>query len=617
MLITLSPTPSSAEYAAAVWPGLQSTTDARYPLRSSEPYSDYRRSMKRLYDRIAKARLGTEPHQLIIAACGDSFAGIRMKYLIGAAAQPMYNLFGMMLGDANVNVGSTYTFSGGAALTAAGTKPSYWGKGQYWNVPQGGMVKCGIGGAAPQGNEFAVYAITDAGLGTASLELANSADNATYATLTFNASGSLGCKKLGFFAVSCAFSGGTGDTFKLTYCGQQTSSIVYSATGAVTMANLVSALEGLSVGGASLTGKVTVANPSGSTYQVFVKDAGVGVVPSRPSISFSRTTGTVACTFSTMTCWTKASAASGTVALVPQAKLVRRVVNGFARFGYTFSGTHMVDVVTVDPGIFATVWGDIDPDMVTLDQAAGQCQNQAAYEAYLSLWARACPTADKVHVGFVPTSTTSDATTLATIGWARPLAEAAGWVWFDSWSIVPGLASYSSLGSDWVGDGTHHGEAFNQYLASWLGRFFGVTDLAYAPIARDINTGAIAVAGTGATFTKAPGEQVAGLIQADQTFSADLVFKTQQSNRCFQFQSSAGTVHGQIGTYDGGGLQTFFKNPVHFGTATGAGIYTGAGSPENAVTAVVGSLYLRTDGGAGSTLYVKESGTSNTGWAAK
>jgi hypothetical protein len=44
---------------------------------------------------------------------------------------------------------------------------------------------------------------------------------------------------------------------------------------------------------------------------------------------------------------------------------------------------------------------------------------------------------------------------------------------------------------------------------------------------------------------------------------------------------------------------------------------SGSGSPEGAVTAAVGSLYTRTDGGAGTTLYVKESGAGNTGWVAK
>lgn len=44
---------------------------------------------------------------------------------------------------------------------------------------------------------------------------------------------------------------------------------------------------------------------------------------------------------------------------------------------------------------------------------------------------------------------------------------------------------------------------------------------------------------------------------------------------------------------------------------------TGSGNPEGVVTAPVGSMFTRTDGGAGSTLYVKESGTGSTGWVAK
>lgn len=44
----------------------------------------------------------------------------------------------------------------------------------------------------------------------------------------------------------------------------------------------------------------------------------------------------------------------------------------------------------------------------------------------------------------------------------------------------------------------------------------------------------------------------------------------------------------------------------------------GAGSPETAVTAPIGAVYHRTDGGASTTLYVKESSpTPSTGWVAK
>lgn len=44
---------------------------------------------------------------------------------------------------------------------------------------------------------------------------------------------------------------------------------------------------------------------------------------------------------------------------------------------------------------------------------------------------------------------------------------------------------------------------------------------------------------------------------------------------------------------------------------------SGAGTPEGVVTAPVGSFFSRTNGGANTTFYVKESGAGNTGWIAK
>lgn len=47
-------------------------------------------------------------------------------------------------------------------------------------------------------------------------------------------------------------------------------------------------------------------------------------------------------------------------------------------------------------------------------------------------------------------------------------------------------------------------------------------------------------------------------------------------------------------------------------------IKVGSGSPEGAVKGNPGNLYLNTDGGSSTTLYVKESGDgTNTGWVAK
>lgn len=54
----------------------------------------------------------------------------------------------------------------------------------------------------------------------------------------------------------------------------------------------------------------------------------------------------------------------------------------------------------------------------------------------------------------------------------------------------------------------------------------------------------------------------------------------------------------------------------HAADGTLLDIRSGTGSPEGVVTAGVGTLYKRTDGGYGSTLYIKESGSGNTGWVA-
>jgi hypothetical protein len=64
-----------------------------------------------------------------------------------------------------------------------------------------------------------------------------------------------------------------------------------------------------------------------------------------------------------------------------------------------------------------------------------------------------------------------------------------------------------------------------------------------------------------------------------------------------------------------------YARTINLGVIGSMGLLTisyGTGSPESNVSARIGSLYLRVDGGAGTTLYVKESGAgTNTGWIAK
>jgi Pectate lyase superfamily protein len=67
-----------------------------------------------------------------------------------------------------------------------------------------------------------------------------------------------------------------------------------------------------------------------------------------------------------------------------------------------------------------------------------------------------------------------------------------------------------------------------------------------------------------------------------------------------------------VATLDNTGLLYLLKG-VKIGTAFEL---AGTGSPESIVTAPVGSTWRRTDGGASTTFYSKESGVGNTGWVA-
>lgn len=52
-------------------------------------------------------------------------------------------------------------------------------------------------------------------------------------------------------------------------------------------------------------------------------------------------------------------------------------------------------------------------------------------------------------------------------------------------------------------------------------------------------------------------------------------------------------------------------------TNNGSKIYSNGATPESAITAPIGSLCINSAGGAGTTLYIKELGTGNTGWIGK
>lgn len=102
---------------------------------------------------------------------------------------------------------------------------------------------------------------------------------------------------------------------------------------------------------------------------------------------------------------------------------------------------------------------------------------------------------------------------------------------------------------------------------------------------------------------------------------ADVALITSGGKRPINIINSTDAVFPETdNSYDVGVSGLRYRNIYGASLRPGDGtvIWTaGAGTPEGVVTAPVGSLFTRTDGGASTTLYVKQSGTGNTGWVAK
>jgi hypothetical protein len=84
----------------------------------------------------------------------------------------------------------------------------------------------------------------------------------------------------------------------------------------------------------------------------------------------------------------------------------------------------------------------------------------------------------------------------------------------------------------------------------------------------------------------------------------------------FEVDKDGGVVVDGTATGHSKGLGTInIKDKIYFNG--GIMVAHGSGTPEGALTAPVGSTFHRSDGGAGTSYYVKESGTGNTGWVGK
>ena len=113
----------------------------------------------------------------------------------------------------------------------------------------------------------------------------------------------------------------------------------------------------------------------------------------------------------------------------------------------------------------------------------------------------------------------------------------------------------------------------------------------------------------------------AGVISQLSQCGTGVVTATRLSdNKATTFNMSTGFF---VGTYSNARLRDneFGTIAVAGGTTitgTDFGVQRGSGSPDGAVLGSVGNIYMRSNGGAGTSVYFKESGNdTNTGWVAK
>lgn len=116
-------------------------------------------------------------------------------------------------------------------------------------------------------------------------------------------------------------------------------------------------------------------------------------------------------------------------------------------------------------------------------------------------------------------------------------------------------------------------------------------------------------------LARSSGESIINLGSESSETTAQLIYGHSAASPFF------GTISGVIGGTDvfrfKGSLSSFEGGlSISDADGTGPSWRSGTGSPEGLVIGNVGDFWSRTDGGTATTLYVKESGTGNTGWVA-
>lgn len=127
----------------------------------------------------------------------------------------------------------------------------------------------------------------------------------------------------------------------------------------------------------------------------------------------------------------------------------------------------------------------------------------------------------------------------------------------------------------------------------------------------------ISYAGLGNNSATTPYVQDAKLVRGDSSTKANILILPSTwtaANTQRLYQPTDDSAHPSIVMSSTDNVIISSRNSTQQGALWPPAV--GSGSPEGVVTAIIGSAYISTGGGASTTLYIKESGTGNTGWVA-
>lgn len=171
---------------------------------------------------------------------------------------------------------------------------------------------------------------------------------------------------------------------------------------------------------------------------------------------------------------------------------------------------------------------------------------------------------------------------------------------YGAFYLISNATNWFTIGtSNLIPAGAVAGTGVNQRVTIWSGTSTVTSDSDLTFDGTNLTSGRVyASAGSGGAPSFAPsGDNATGFFTVS---SGKLGFASSATpGETLRLQSNGLLMLGNRVTWDAG--ETIFD-------------LTGSGTPEGSVTGAVGSIYRRTNGASGTTLYVKESGSGNTGW---